>query len=80
MAEGSDSSIASAFLDGVVVASLALMAEVTWQLARASVMDGVTFGLALASAIALLRYRVNSAWIILFGAVVSLAVRAVRGY
>jgi len=59
---------ASAFLDGVNVASLALMAAVTWQLARASIVDWVTVALAVLSSIALLRFRVNSAWLVLGGA------------
>jgi len=62
------SPLAGAFLDGVIVASLALMAAVTWQLARASIADALTAALAIASAVALLRFRVNSAWLILIGA------------
>jgi chromate transporter len=63
-----ESKIAGAFLDGVIVASLALMAEVTWQLARASIVDVVTGTLAVASTAALLRFRLNSVWLILIGA------------
>lgn len=59
---------AGAFLDGVNVASLALMAAVTWQLGRASIVDWVTAALALVASIALLRFRVNSAWLVLGGA------------
>ncbi len=66
------SQIAGAFLDGVIVASLGLKAEVTWQLAKASIIDVVTVALALVSAVALLRYRVNSAWLVLFGALTGL--------
>ena len=62
------SPLAGAFLDGVIVASLALMAAVTWQLTRASISDALTAALAIASAVALLRFRVNSAWLILIGA------------
>jgi len=62
------SKIASAFLDGVIVASLALMAEVGWQLGRASIVDLATAAIALLSAVALLRFRVNSAWLVLIGA------------
>jgi len=63
-----ESRIAGAFLDGVIIASLALMAVVAWQLGRASIIDAVTAVLAAASAIALLRFRVNSAWLVLLGA------------
>jgi chromate transporter len=69
---------ACAFLDGVNVASLALMAAVTWQLGRASLVDFLTVFLALASLIALIRSRVNSAWLILIGAVIGLVNSVVR--
>ena len=72
------SKTASAFLDGVNVASLALMAAVTWQLARASLIDVVTFVLAALSLIALLRFRLNSAWLVLFGAIVGLTSNALH--
>lgn len=71
------SEVAGAFLDGVNVASLALMAVVTWQLGRAAVVDVPTALLAAASASLLLRYKVNSAWLVLGGAVVGLLVTAV---
>ena len=61
------------FLDGVNVASLGLMAAVTWQLGRAALVDGVTVALGLLSTIALFRVRVNSAWLVLGGALVGLA-------
>lgn len=66
------SKFASAFLDGVNVASLALIAVVTWQLARASIVDVATAALAAVSCIALLRFRVNSAWLVLTGALAGL--------
>lgn len=58
---------AGAVLDAVTAASLALMAVVTVQLARAALVDVVTVVLAGVSAVLLLRYRVNSAWIALGG-------------
>jgi chromate transporter len=61
---------AGAVLDGVNVASLALMAVVSVQLGRAAVVGPLTLLLALASAVLLFRYRVNSAWLVLGGAVV----------
>lgn len=64
------SAVAGAFLDGVNVASLALMAVVTWQLARSAIVGPVTIAIAVASAAALLRFRVNSAWLVFGGALV----------
>jgi chromate transporter len=45
------------------------MVVVSWQLGRAALVDPLTLGLAIASLIALLRFRVNSAWLILAGGV-----------
>lgn len=66
---------AGAFLDGVNVAALALMAFVTWQLARAALVDGLTVALAVSAALLLFRWRVNSAWLVLGGAVVGLLMK-----
>jgi chromate transporter len=63
---------AGAVLDGVNVASLALMAVVTWELARAALVDPLTVVMALASVVLLLRFRFNSAWLVLGGAVIGL--------
>lgn len=57
-----------AFLDGLNVASLALMAVVSWQLARVAIIDGPTLALATVAGFLLLKYRVNSAWLVLGGA------------
>jgi len=70
------SRLAGGFLDGVNVASLALMVVVTAQLARAAIVDLPTAALALAAAVALLRFKVNSTWLVLGGAAVGLAARA----
>ena len=72
------SKLAGSFLDGVIVASLALMAVVAWQLGRASLVDAVTIVLALASLVALLRFRLNSAWLVLTGAAAGLLVHLVK--
>lgn len=66
------SPLAGAFLDGVNAASLALMAVVTWELGRAALVDGVTIVLALISTLLLFRFRVNSLWLILGGALTGL--------
>lgn len=63
---------AGAFLDGLNVASLALMAVVTWQLGWSAVRDLRTALLAVVSAVLLLRYRVNSSWLVGAGAAVGL--------
>jgi chromate transporter len=55
-------------LDGVNAGSLGLIAAVTWQLGRASLIDPTTIILSLAAIVALLRYRVNSVWLIVGGA------------
>ena len=67
--------VASAALDGINVASLALMAVVSWQLGRAALVDIVTIGLALASLIALVRFRINCAWLIAAGSALGWLVR-----
>ncbi|HEX2268835.1 MAG TPA: chromate efflux transporter [Pyrinomonadaceae bacterium] len=68
------SPVAGAFLDGVNAASLALMFVVTYQLGRAAIIDVTTIILALASAVALFRFKLNSAWLILGGAIVGFVV------
>jgi chromate transporter len=66
------SAIAGAVLDGVNVASLALMAVVTWHLGRTALVDWLAVLLALAAAFLLLRYKLNSAWLVLGGAAIGL--------
>jgi chromate transporter len=70
------SQTAAAFLDGVNAASLALMAVVTLQLGRAALVDVTTIALALISAAVLVRFRVNSSWLVLAGAAAGCAVHA----
>ena len=70
------SAIAGAFLDGVIVASLALMAVVTWSLGRSAVIDLPTSLLAAGSAVLLIRFRLNSLWLVLGGALIGLLVCA----
>jgi chromate transporter len=69
---------ARAFLDGVNVASLALMAVVTVQLARSAIVDALTALIGLASAVLLLRFRVNSTWLIAGGALGGMVALAFR--
>ncbi len=64
---------ASSLLDGVNVASLGLMAAVTWQLGRAALVDPFTIALALTSAFLLFRFNLNSTWLVLGGAAAGIA-------
>ena len=63
---------AGAFLDGVNTAALALMLVVTYELGRAALVDLKTIILAVLSAIILFRFGLNSAWLVLGGAVIGL--------
>lgn len=67
---------AGAVLDGVNVASLALMVVVSAQLARASLVDAPAVVLALVSAALLVRWKVNSAWLVLGGAALGVALHS----
>jgi chromate transporter len=69
------SKIAGAFLDGVNVAALALMAAVTVQLATAAVVDIWTIAIAIVSLLILMRWRINSAWLIGAGAICGTLIR-----
>jgi chromate transporter len=62
----------SSLLDGVNVASLGLMAAVTWQLGRASLTDLLTVLIAVASLVLLTRFKINSTWLIAGGACMGL--------
>jgi len=64
------SPLAGAFLDGVNVASLALMAVVTWRLGAIALVDWLTLSLAVISALLLFRFKLNSAWLVAIGALV----------
>jgi chromate transporter len=59
---------AAGLLDGINAASLGLMAAVTWQLSLSSLVDPLTIALALLSIILLFRFKVNTTWLILLGA------------
>jgi chromate transporter len=55
----------ASLLDGVNVAAIGLMAAVTWTLARDAIVDVLTAALAVIAGVLLIRYRVNSAWLVL---------------
>jgi chromate transporter len=61
---------AGTLLDGVNVASLGLMAAVTWHLGRSSLADPLTILIALVCFILLVRFKVNSTWLIAGGALI----------
>ncbi len=69
------SAFAGAVLDGINVASLALMAVVTWQLGAAALVDWLTVLIALVGAVLLFRWHVNSAWLILAAAILGVIVK-----
>jgi chromate transporter len=69
---------AGSLLDGVIVASLGLMAAVTFQLGQASLIDIPTLLIFLLSAVALLRFKVNSTWLIFGGALAGLLISLLK--
>ncbi|MGB3404445.1 MAG: chromate transporter [Microcoleaceae cyanobacterium] len=66
------STFASQFLDGVNAASLGLMAVVTYTLVQAALVDFLTVILMLVSLLAVFRFKINSAWLVIAGGVVGL--------
>jgi chromate transporter len=62
----------AAILDGVNIVALALMAGVLLQLGQSALIDVWTWIIALISLIVLLRFKINSAWLIAAGAIVGL--------
>jgi chromate transporter len=73
------SRVGSAFLDGVNAATIGLMAAVTWQLGRLAIVDGLTAAVACFAAVLLLRLRMNSALLLVGGALVGLAHHFILG-
>jgi chromate transporter len=66
---------AGTFLDGVNTAAVALMAFVGFQFARETVVAPLAIMIAVISAVLAFRYRVNSVWLALGGAVCGLLAR-----
>ena len=66
---------AGTFLDGVNAAAVALMAFVGIQFAREVVTTPLALGIGAVAAVLVFRYRVNSAWVVLAGALAGLALR-----
>lgn len=72
------SAVAGAFLDGVNVAAVAVMASVAIALGRAALVDAWTWGVGLACAGLMIATKVNPAWLILGGALVGLLAHGLR--
>ena len=62
----------ASLLDGIIAASLGLMAAVCFQLGSAALVDIPSLLIFLASAVLLLRFNINATWLILGGALVGL--------
>lgn len=69
---------AGSLLDGVNAAALGLMASVTLQLAVSSLTDVFTIFLAIISLYLLLRYKINSTWLIAGGAIAGFISSSIR--
>jgi len=67
-----------ALLDGVNVVSLALVVGVTVGLGRASFIDPLTIAIAVLSLLILLRFKINSTWLVLGGALLGLLAFSLR--
>ena len=65
-------------LDGVNIASLGLMGAVTVELGRASLINIPTIIIALVSIVLLMRFKINSTWLIVGGAMIGLLTSASR--
>jgi chromate transporter len=71
------SSWVAAFVEGATVCGLGLMAGVTVQLGRVSIVDWLTGAVAVVAFVVLRRFEPNSVWFVLAGGLIGLAARAV---
>ena len=71
------SAVAGAFLDAVNASAIGLMAAVTVELARHTLIDWGAWLIALLSAAVLFRYKINSAWLVLGGAAIGWLLKTV---
>ena len=69
----------AAFLDGINVTALALMAGVLWQIGRSAIVDIPTAIIAVAAALLLFRLKINSAWLVAAGGLIGLVIFFVQG-
>ncbi len=65
----------SAFMDGVNVAAIALMATVLWDLGKGVLAGPLTAAMALLAAVLLIRYRVNATWLLAGGALAGILIQ-----
>ena len=65
----------SGMLDGVNAASCGLMAAVTWQLSQTAIIDLWTVLLAAVALFVLLRFQINSVWLVLSGASIGFCIK-----
>jgi chromate transporter len=63
---------AGAFLDGLNVGAIVLLAVVTFQLGRGAIVDIVTIIIALVSAVLLFAWNINTTWLVLGGGLIGL--------
>ena len=70
------SPLAGSFLDGVNAASLALMVAVSLRMARGAIFDIPTMILAGAGGLLLLKYRINTTWLLAGAALAGMLLRA----
>jgi len=70
------SAYARIFLDGINATTVGLMGAVSWQLARGAILDVFTALEAVAAFLILLRFKINSAWLILAGIAAGVAFKA----
>lgn len=71
------SAVAGAFLDAVNASAIGLMAAVTVELARHTLIDWGAGLIALISAVMLFRFNINSAWLVLGGAAIGWLLKTV---
>jgi chromate transporter len=65
----------SSLLDGVNIASLGLMGAVMVELGRVSLVDPLTIVIAAVSVVLLVRFNLNSTWLVVGGAIVGIICR-----
>jgi len=73
------SPILAGLLDGANVVSLALMAGVTWQLGRTSLVEPIPATIAVATLAALFVTKINPAWLVLGGGILGFSYRFLVG-
>ena len=69
------SKLASAFLDGINASALVLMLAVTLELSRTAIVDLWTLALTLVSGFLLVRYKLNSSYLMVAGVLLGLMVK-----